>query len=86
MGINIIKLRAIKVGIGLKVVIKLFKKSSVKLSKFMKSRKYMFSFLNCSQQLENFLYYVTVKESLKKERFFTIVSAAQGSHVFYNFI
>ena len=85
MGINIIKLRAI-IRDWFKGSNKTFlKKSSVKLSKFMKSRKYTsLVFLNYSPQLEKFLYWCQqlIAESLGKKGkgFLPIVSAAPKDH------
>lgn len=85
MGINIIKLRAI-IRFWFKGSNKTFlKKSSVKLSKFMNSRKYTsLVFLNYSPQLEKFLYWSQqlIAESLGKKGkgFLPIVSAAPKDH------
>ena len=85
MGINIIKLRAI-IRDWFKGSNKTFlKKSSVKLSKFMNSRKYTsLVFLNYSPQLEKFLYWCQqlIAESLGKKGkgFLPIVSAAPKDH------
>ena len=85
MGINIIKLRA-NIMYWFKGSNKIFlKKSSVKLSKFMNSKKYTsLVFLNYSPQLEKFLYWCQqlIAESLGKKGkgFLPIVSPAPKDH------